>query len=38
KSVRRCPKCGEILKRRNGRYGQFWGCSGYPDCRYTENA
>ncbi|MCR5105317.1 MAG: topoisomerase DNA-binding C4 zinc finger domain-containing protein [Eubacterium sp.] len=21
----------------NGKYGEFWGCSGYPDCRYTEN-
>ncbi len=37
KSIRRCPKCGNILKRRNGKYGEFWGCSGYPDCRYTEN-
>lgn len=37
KSVKKCPKCGNILKRRNGKYGEFWGCSGYPDCRYTEN-
>ena len=32
-----CPNCGEELKRRNGRYGEFWGCSGFPNCRYTEN-
>lgn len=32
-----CSKCGHIMKVRNGRYGQFWGCSGYPRCRYTEN-
>lgn len=33
-----CPKCGSVLKLRNGRYGQFFGCSGYPDCRHTEKA
>lgn len=32
-----CPRCGQVMKQRNGRYGQFWGCSGYPGCRYTEN-
>ena len=25
------------LKKRNGRFGGFWGCTGFPDCRYTEN-
>ncbi|MDO5345235.1 MAG: exonuclease domain-containing protein [Lachnospiraceae bacterium] len=34
---RLCPRCGQGLKLRSGRYGQFWGCSGYPRCRYTEN-
>ncbi len=32
-----CPKCGSMLIRRNGRYGTFWGCSGFPVCRYTQN-
>lgn len=32
-----CPNCGGELKRRNGRYGEFWGCSEFPACRYTEN-
>lgn len=32
-----CPRCGGEMKRRNGRYGEFWGCSGFPACRYTEN-
>lgn len=32
-----CPKCGKPMKIRSGRYGEFWGCWGYPDCRYTEN-
>ena len=32
-----CPRCGAALKKRNGRYGEFFGCIGYPGCRYTEN-
>ncbi len=31
----RCPQCGGELKLRNGKYGQFYGCSNYPKCRYT---
>lgn len=36
-SVKRCPKCGSFLKLRSGAYGEFLGCTGYPNCRYTEN-
>lgn len=36
KQVPVCPLCGGILKKRNGKYGEFWGCSGFPDCRYTK--
>ena len=32
-----CPKCGSMMKQRNGRYGEFWGCMGFPECRHTEN-
>ena len=32
-----CPRCGLALKKRNGRFGGVWGCTGVPDCRYTEN-
>lgn len=32
-----CPLCGGKLKRRSGRRGDFWGCSGFPNCRYTQN-
>ncbi len=32
-----CPKCGKMLKIRNGKYGGFWGCAGYPTCRFTQN-
>lgn len=31
-----CPECGCILVKRNGRFGAFWGCSGFPLCRYTR--
>ena len=37
KHLKKCPRCGEFLLQRNGRYGCFLGCSGYPVCRYTEN-
>lgn len=36
-SVKTCPLCNLPLKKRNGRYGEFWGCTGFPNCRYTEN-
>ena len=32
-----CPECRLPMKKRNGRFGEFWGCIGYPDCRHTEN-
>lgn len=31
-----CPRCGSAMRRRSGRYGQFWGCSRYPRCRGTR--
>lgn len=31
-----CPKCGSTLVLRTGRYGQFMGCSNYPNCKYTK--
>lgn len=33
---RKCPKCGEELLLRSGRYGNFIACSGFPKCKYTE--
>ena len=29
-----CPDCGRELVRRQGRYGPFISCSGYPGCKY----
>lgn len=37
KEVPVCPKCGNKLKIRNGKFGMFYGCSSYPDCRFTRN-
>ena len=36
-NVEICPRCGSPLKMRNGRYGMFWGCTGYPECRFTRD-
>jgi DNA topoisomerase-1 len=33
---RNCPKCGEELLLRSGRFGNFVACSGFPKCKYTE--
>ena len=37
-----CPRCGKELILRTARKGfnagnQFYGCSGYPNCRYVKN-
>jgi DNA topoisomerase-1 len=37
KIEKKCPKCGKNLVLRKSVYGSFYGCSGYPKCRYTEN-
>jgi len=33
---RNCPKCGSPLVMRHGKYGDFVGCSNYPECNYIE--
>jgi restriction system protein len=30
-----CPKCGADLIIRSGKYGDFYGCDGYPKCNFT---
>ena len=32
----KCPKCGNDLVLRNGKYGQFYGCANYPKCKFTQ--
>ena len=31
-----CPNCGSPLVMRNGRFGEFAACSGFPKCRYIK--
>ena len=31
----KCPKCGSPMRKRSGKYGEFWGCSSYPKCTAT---
>src|SRR5207249_1497452 len=31
-----CPLCGKQLVSRYGKRGAIWGCSGYPDCKFTK--
>jgi len=32
-----CPRCGGELRKRSGKFGEFWGCGNYPECRFTRN-
>ncbi len=32
-----CPLCGAALKLKIGKYGKFYGCMNYPNCKYTKN-
>ena len=31
-----CQKCGGNLIEKRGRFGRFFACSNYPECKYTE--
>jgi len=39
-SDKTCEKCGQPMLIKQGRYGKFMACSGYPDCKntYSVNA
>ena len=32
-----CPKCGAPIIERFGKFGKFYACSKFPDCKYTES-
>ena len=36
KTDKECPKCGKSLVIRLGRFGKFYACSGFPECKYTQ--
>lgn len=31
-----CPYCKTPLILRKGKYGEFYGCTNFPKCRYTQ--
>jgi len=31
-----CPECGKPLVVKLGKFGKFFACSGYPECRYIR--
>ncbi len=33
---RNCPECGKVMVEKFGKFGNFYACSGYPECKYTE--
>lgn len=37
KTDKKCPKCGRPMIIRWGRYGKFLACSGFPECKHSEN-
>ena len=32
----KCEKCGSDMVLRTGRYGSFYACSKYPECKFTK--
>ena len=33
---KKCPKCGKPLVIKLGRFGKFYACTGFPECKHTE--
>ncbi len=34
----RCPRCHALMRLREGKFGSFYGCTRYPECRGTRPA
>ena len=34
----KCPRCDGELIARKGKYGDFFGCSNFPECKYITKA
>lgn len=34
---KKCPKCGKDMVDKMGRFGRFYACTGFPDCKHTES-
>ncbi len=37
KKIKDCVKCGKPMVKKEGRFGEFLACTGYPECKYTES-
>ena len=37
KTDKTCPQCGKPIVIKLGKFGRFYACSGYPDCRYVAS-
>ncbi len=35
--VKDCVKCGKPMVKKDGRFGTFLACTGYPECKHTES-
>ncbi len=33
-----CPDCNSKMISRTGKFGVFWGCSKFPDCKGTRDS
>ncbi len=36
KTDKKCPKCSKDMVIKMGKFGKFLACTGFPDCKYTE--
>lgn len=36
-SQKECPLCNSPMKLRHGKFGPFYGCSAYPECKAVVN-
>lgn len=37
KTDKTCPECGKPMVERLGRFGRFYACTGFPECKHTES-
>jgi DNA topoisomerase-1 len=33
----RCPECGSTMELKRGRFGPFFSCSNFPQCKFNSN-
>ena len=33
-----CPECNSKMIARDGKFGKFWGCKNYPQCKGTRDS